>query len=1011
VRASPTVRQHDRHGLPGAYRQRRAAPTLEGVQHERRLQPRDSSNLTTSLIVAYVRAHAGEDGVERLLTMAGEERPLSDLEDETRWSTQEQKIRLFEAAAEIVGDPDTARRIGEQVLQASTGAALQLTLRTLGSPAALFRSVAKASAKFSTNYTCKALSVGRNEAVISNRIHEGYQPHAMDCAYTWGLLSTVPSLFGLPLATVAHDECQVRGAEACVYRLHWKRRYRLPWRAARARSAELSEQLRLLAQRHEALQSTVVDLVSPADVGTVLERITHRAADAVRAQAFVLAIDTTDGEASDEPTVHFDGMSREEALELATAVTRPGVRPPGILVAEVASARRSYGRLIATYGSGHGFFPEEGQLLATYARQAAVALDAATALDEARQRGETAQALLDLARALAQAATSDEVADRLAEAVPLVIGGYRTTVLLWDAERSLLIARGPQFASREHEVTIGAGDTSALTDLQRSLRPVHFRTGEVDPFLQAWFDAEGTAESIVVPMVHGAELIGALAISRAADSATFPTERSFDDRLAGLADQGALGLAKMRLLEQERAAVNRLRRDEEQIKQLAYQDALTGLPNGRLFGESLEGAVRRAIEGESLAVLFCDLDRFKNVNDSLGHARGDDLLRGAAGRLTGCLDLVVATRGGRAVLARLGGDEFAVLIAGSAAADPTGVAGELLGSLGTPFVVGGQDLFISASIGVAVFPVDGTDPQTLLMNADAAMYAAKAEGANGFQRYERSMNALTHHRLTLESDLHNALERGELTLHYQPEVDARHGTIAAVEALVRWQHPIRSLLTPGDFIPLAEECGIISAIDEWVLRTACAQLRAWDRAGYRTPRMAVNVSAHQFLQRTLVDLVATTLDDAGIDPRRIELELTESAAMRQPDDVAGVLHRLRDLGVTLALDDFGTGYSVWGHVKRFPVNRLKVDRSFVSGLPDDPHDRAIVSATITLAHQVGMAVTAEGVENEAQARWLRAHGCDLLQGYLMGRPVPPDDLSLPLPLALPAAVLSAAPVR
>ncbi len=300
---------------------------------------RDSSNLTLALTVGYVRARAGTDAVDRLLELAGEDRPLSVLEDETGWSTQEQKVRLFEAAAEVLDDPLASRHIGETVLDQRTGASLKLLLRTLGSPAALFKSVAKASAKFSTNYTCEALTVGRREAVIVNRLHEGYEPHALDCAYTAGLLSTVPSVFGLPLATVEHEECQVRGAPACVYRLRWRPRSRLPWRAAKARHTDQADQLRVVTDRYEALQSTLADLVSPADVDTVLSRITRRAADAVRAQQFLLALVGDDG----TPTLHFDGMTGEEAARLAKVVLaddRPRLGP-SVLIADVASARRA----------------------------------------------------------------------------------------------------------------------------------------------------------------------------------------------------------------------------------------------------------------------------------------------------------------------------------------------------------------------------------------------------------------------------------------------------------------------------------------------------------------------------------------------------------------------------------------------------------------------------------------------------------------------------------------------
>jgi EAL domain-containing protein (putative c-di-GMP-specific phosphodiesterase class I) len=277
-----------------------------------------------------------------------------------------------------------------------------------------------------------------------------------------------------------------------------------------------------------------------------------------------------------------------------------------------------------------------------------------------------------------------------------------------------------------------------------------------------------------------------------------------------------------------------------------------------------------------------------------------------------------------------------------------------------------------------------------LKNADTAMYGAKAGGRNTKERYAAVMNAGALHLLELEADLHSAVERDELIVHYQPQVDPRTMRIVATEALVRWLHPRRGLINPQDFIPLAEESGLIGAIDEWVLRHACAQAKAWEQAGFAPLRMAVNLSAHQFRRTGLVAVVGAVLAETGIDPDLLELELTETAAMQDPERVAQMLVELRELGVRLAIDDFGTGYSILGHLKRLPVGRLKIDRAFVAGLPHDRHDGAIVASTIRMAHEVGMEVTAEGVENEAQARFLTERGCDLLQGFLYAQPVPAE---------------------
>jgi diguanylate cyclase (GGDEF)-like protein len=955
-------------------------------------EARDSSNLTTALIIGYVRDRAGEAAVDQMLAWAGEHRPMSELLDEGRWSSYRQKLHLFEAAIAVLGDPDTPRLVGETVLEQQTGTAIRLMLRALGSPASVCRSVAKASAKFSTNYTCEALSVGREGAVISNRLHDGYEPNIIDCKYTTGLLSQIPALFGLEPAVVAHDECQVRGAPACIYTLRWRARRRLPWARRRDKLTYLEEELRLLSERHEELQSTIVDLVSPADVDTVLRRITRRAADAVRAQRFLLALsDDTDG-----VSVHHDGMSTEDALRLASEVLvdQPDDCGGSRLIVDVASSRRFYGRLAAVYDFEHVFFPEERRLFASYARQAAVALDAATALEEARRRGETASTLLELSRQLAHATSTDEVAQRLADAVPAVIGAQRASVLLWDPGEQKLLIRGRSAPGGlkswgRPKDAVSVADTPVVAEMLRTRQPQHVHRDTADPYLKNRLTQINIEEMLAVPIQSEGEMLGAIAAMRAPGSPALVDQQALADRLTGMADQAALAFEKVRLLEHEREAVRRLRHDEQRIRELAYHDALTELPNGRHFSEALEACLdrARASKGRQLALLFCDLDRFKNVNDSMGHAKGDELLKVAAARLRACVR-------DSDTLARLGGDEFTLLLDDVAGPeDAATIADRVLAAFRDPFNLDGQELFVSASVGVALYPDDGQDAQTLLKNADTAMYGAKVAGRNSQLRYEPAMNARARQLLELEADLHEAVRNGQLVVHYQPQVVAGTGQVVAVEALVRWNHPRRGPLGPGEFIPLAEERGLIGAVDACVLREAAAQCKRWSDAGLPPVRVGVNLSAHQFRGTNLVELVATVIEDTGLSPRLLELELTETAAMQEPDRVAQILGQLRQLGVNLALDDFGTGYSGWTHLKHFPVGRLKIDRSFVSGLPEDSYDAAIVTATIEMAHLMGMDVTAEGVETTAQAQFLTAHGCDLQQGFLYSAPKPGEEIT------------------
>jgi diguanylate cyclase (GGDEF)-like protein len=435
--------------------------------------------------------------------------------------------------------------------------------------------------------------------------------------------------------------------------------------------------------------------------------------------------------------------------------------------------------------------------------------------------------------------------------------------------------------------------------------------------------------------------------------------------------------------------ITQRRRSEEQIIRLAHYDELTGLANRNLFGTHLAHAVMRAQRNETrLAVLFIDLDRFKNINDALGHDVGDEVLQVVARRLTEAL---------RAsdILARLGGDEFVVIAEDVSQPDAISVlANKLLAAVDQPLLVRGQEFVLTASIGIALYPGDGTDAHTLLKNADTAMYRAKEQGRNMLQFYSAQMGSANVHRLTLETQLKRAAaDANQFVLHYQPRVALRDGGITGVECLVRWAHPDRGLVPPAQFIPLAEELGLIQSIGEWVLRDAARQAAEWHRAGLPHVRVAVNISAQQLYAPDFLDSLRRILHERGLDPGAMELEITESVMMQRTQQVAEVLHAIRTLGLQLAVDDFGTGYSSLAYLKRLPIHSLKIDRSFVSDVPNDPDDSTIVRAVIALAHSLRMQVVAEGVENAAQLAFLRAENCDEVQGYLVSRPVPADTIT------------------
>ena len=425
---------------------------------------------------------------------------------------------------------------------------------------------------------------------------------------------------------------------------------------------------------------------------------------------------------------------------------------------------------------------------------------------------------------------------------------------------------------------------------------------------------------------------------------------------------------------------------EEHVRHLAHYDALTDLPNRTLFNDRLGQALIQAHRNRcKAAVMFLDLDRFKVINDTLGHSVGDLLLQEAALRLKGCV------REGDTV-SRQGGDEFVVLLPEIAdEEDVYAVAQKLLNAIAQSFMLDGHELHVSASIGVSFYPNDGADAETLMKNADVAMYRAKEMGRNNYQFYHADMNARSFERLAMETSIRRALEREQFELYYQPRIEALGGVIVGVEALIRWHHPDLGLILPAQFIPLAEETGLILPIGEWVLRIAAAQGKAWQQAGLPPLFVAVNVSARQFRQADFAGKVSRILQDTGFDPHCLELELTETTLMTHAEENIETLKKLKETGIRIAIDDFGTGYSSLGYLKRLPVDILKIDRSFVSDVTDNRDDAAIVEAIIAMARSLALHVIAEGVETVEQSQFLQARKCDEMQGYYFSHPLPVEE--------------------
>ena len=436
------------------------------------------------------------------------------------------------------------------------------------------------------------------------------------------------------------------------------------------------------------------------------------------------------------------------------------------------------------------------------------------------------------------------------------------------------------------------------------------------------------------------------------------------------------------------------KRTEERIFRLAYHDILTGLLNRNSFKEHLAQALAQAQRHDRyVATLFLDLDRFKRINDTFGYKVGDLLLQGVAERIREGLRKCDKPARHVDSISRLGGDEFTILLAEiSDIQDPAKVAKRLLETVSRPLIIAGHEIFMTGSIGITVYPMDGEDPDTLLKNADAAMYSAKEQGRNNYQFYSEAMNASSFKRLSLENGLRKALDREEFVLHYQPQVDIHSGRIVGMEALLRWHHPELGTISPAEFIPMAEETGLIMPIGEWVLNTACIYDKTLQEMGLPPKRMAVNISSVQFRSQILVDTITRALKISGLDACWLEIELTESSIMKNMEESSCILRELKQMGLRVAIDDFGTGYSSLAYLKRFPLDILKIDSSFIRDIPGDGDNEAIATAIIAMAHSLNLEVIAEGVETEDQLSFLRSHKCGGVQGYFFSPALPGEQM-------------------
>jgi diguanylate cyclase (GGDEF)-like protein len=660
----------------------------------------------SSVLVRRVRRTLGEEGLGELLARAGSKRTIAYLDDLTNWISHAEAMALFDAAAELTGDSQIARHVGEETVAQHAGTPVATLMRSLGSPDAIYKAMAQAGSKFTTVSVLEAVEVEPGRAVIREYAVEGFPRTIPHCEWAKGLLSQPTCLFGLPPATVEETTCAARGGDCCLYEITWD----ADMAAKTADPAEhvvvLESQLSAMTERLDSVYATATDLIADTDLDSVLVRITERAATAVRAPRFLLALrDDEDAEIR----CHYSGFDEREANEVAKRVLDSELRelPSTWLAADVRSHRRSYGRLAAMGDTP--FFPQERYLLELYARYAATALDGATALDEAKRGHAEAEALLELARRLAEATTGGEVAERLANAVPEIVDCDRLSVWLWDPVERELICRATSGDTQgeRYDTPIRPEDTpllaAQLADPQPE--PLFLDLGSDDELVEAYLKAVGSVAAITAPIVARGEYLGTLSVGVSSGPERLRPNRELIDRLSGIVAQAASAMQTARLL--------------DKVTHQARHDGLTGLSNRMVFTEGMEQALATARDtGEAFGLLFVDLDNFKGVNDELGHHAGDELLCEVGRRLAG------SVRGD--TVARLGGDEFGILLSGVKGRDDADVAVERVQrAFAEPFAIGGELLALSASVGRAVWPEDAVEMESLMRHADAEMYRAK----------------------------------------------------------------------------------------------------------------------------------------------------------------------------------------------------------------------------------------------------------------------------------------------
>ena len=909
--------------------------------------------LCSRTLLEFVEWQLGPEGVTDVLAGAGEDRSVAAMYDDATWHSYDQFRALLEAGARRMGGVDELYRVGD-IPTVGAGSKPETTalISAFGSP--LNMALTMGNGGMFPLIETEVEARGAAALAYKHHLLEGIEPYPELCAYFVGLMPLSVRIFGLRVLDVTEETCRHRGDDVCTIVVRWDETEDLAQQLDHARF-----QRNLAESRLEVFRQTVAEVVSADDLDTVLGRIVESAARSNTGGGLMLEVETLR-----QGTRHYvDGLTPERA---ALHAARSATGEPGYLVVDVASSRRRYGRIIVPDASGVLEF--ERPALESYASLAATALDSAFALEDARREAATSEALLQLSESLAELTTAGELAARVVRAMPDVIDSDCAAVLLvrdgiariaahhgFDASKVQTLEE-LEFVVDTHgfdEVIVHTvGDSEPIAD---SL----LRMMELEAFAASPISVEDTLIGYLVVGVHDRP------------------ERLLDDphlaeRFGGLAGQAAVALRNGRLL--------------DQIRHQSLHDSLTDLPNRALILDRAEQMIARARRHRQIAaVLFIDLDGFKEINDRLGHGAGDELLELVAARLR-------TTVRDSDTVGRLGGDEFVVLVEDAALdAGVEVVAERLLDVLSEPFTLPGRErpLSVGASIGIATG--DRGEAADLLRDADIALYSAKAAGKGCYRVFAPEMHHEVRNRAELAEGLSTALENEELFLVYQPIFDLVAEATTGVEALLRWNHPERGLIGPDDFIPLLEESGQIIEVGRWVLHESCRQTAEWHAAGHRID-VSVNVSVRQIERPEFVADVADALIASGLDPSSLIIELTETAIMRDAEATLVVLQGLKMLGARIAIDDFGTGYSSLAYLRQFPVDALKIDRSFIAGVADSPAAWELIHTLVRLGKALDLETLAEGIEHREQLERLQLEGCDSGQGFLFARPLPASEM-------------------